>query len=199
MSGKRKRIRSICVFCASSRQCDPRYHGAAAELGAVLGGKGYTIIYGGGRVGSMGHLADGALAAGGLVVGYIPYFMIDLEWQHLGLSDLVVVKDMADRKDQMIRASDAVVALPGGSGTLEELMEAFTRKRLGQYLGPIVIVNTDGFFDPLIQQLNACVDERFMDPRHREMWQVVDQPGDVVRALRSASPWTPEARRFAAV
>jgi len=198
MSRRRHRIRTVCVYCGSSRQCDSRYREGAAELGRVLSANGYTIVYGGGRVGSMGSLADAALAAGGLVVGVIPRFMMDLEWQHPGLSDLVVAKDLADRKAQMLRCSHAVVALAGGSGTLEELFETLTLKRLGLFLGPIVLVNTAGFFDPLVRQLDLCVDERFLDPRHREMWQVLDRPAQVPRALRSAKPWSPDAREFAA-
>jgi uncharacterized protein (TIGR00730 family) len=168
-------------------------------MGTVLGERGYTIVYGGGRVGSMGHLADAGMAAGGEVVGVIPRFMMELEWQHPGLSDLIVVKDLRERKKQMIEGADAIVALPGGSGTLEELFEAITLKRLGLFLGPIVLVSTAGFFEPLVEQLDSCVDEGFMDRRHRDMWQVVEEPAEVLKAFRTAREWSEKARRFAAL
>lgn len=160
---------------------------------------GCTIVYGGGRVGSMGALADGALAAGGRVVGIIPRFMQDLEWGHGGLSELQVVDDMRIRKHRMLCDADAVVALPGGTGTFEELLEALTLKRLGLFVGPIVLVNTGGFYDHLVQLLEAAVAERFMDPRHRLMWQLVPSPAQVLHALESSPPWGVEARSFAAV
>ena len=111
----------VCIYCASSRQCDPIYHQAAARLGRELARAGHTTVYGGGSVGSMGHLADAALAAGGRVIGVIPSFMHDLEWAHRGLSELLVVNDMHERKRLMIDSVGAVVALPGGCGTFEEL------------------------------------------------------------------------------
>jgi uncharacterized protein (TIGR00730 family) len=123
--------------------------------------------------------------------------MVELEWQHLGLSELAIVTDLRKRKEQMLERADAVVALPGGSGTLEELLEAITMKRLGLFVGPIVIVNTAGFFEPLIRQLDSCVDEAFMAPRHQEMWQVVREPTDVPDAFRRAREWSAEALRFA--
>ena len=121
----------VCVYCASSRQCDPIYHQAAARLGRELALAGHTTVYGGGSVGSMGYLADAALAAGGRVIGVIPSFMHDLEWAHRGLTELLVVNDMHERKRLMIDSVAAVVALPGGCGTFEELFEAITWKRLG--------------------------------------------------------------------
>jgi hypothetical protein len=138
----------VCVYCASSRQCDPIYHQAAARLGRELALAGHTTVYGGGSVGSMGYLADAALAAGGGVIGVIPSFMHDLEWAHRGLTELLVVNDMHERKRLMIDSVAAVVALPGGCGTFEELFEAITWKRLGLFGGAIVIVNTEDFYRP---------------------------------------------------
>lgn len=157
------------------------------------------IVYGGGSVGSMGALADGALSAGGRILGILPRFMEELEWGHSALSELRVVEDMRTRKHLMLAESDAVVALPGGSGTLEELLEALTLKRLGIISHPIVIVNTRLYFRPLLELLDASIDERFMDPRHRSMWQVVDEPEEVPEAIRQAPPWPGDARRFAAL
>jgi hypothetical protein len=191
--------RTVCVYCASSRVSHPDYRASAYRLGEVLAGAGVGIVYGGGAVGSMGALADGALASGGRVVGILPRFMADLEWGHRGLTDLQLVEDMRTRKHMMLAASQAAIALPGGSGTLEELLEAITLKRLGLYLNPIVLVNTRAFFDPLLQLLARAVEERFMDPRHLAMWQVVGTPEEVPGALATAPGWSAEARSFAAI
>jgi uncharacterized protein (TIGR00730 family) len=147
----------------------------------------------------MGALADGALAHGGRVIGILPQFMADLEWGHKGLTDLQLVEDLRTRKHMMLTLSQAAIALPGGSGTLEELLEAITLKRLGLYLNPILLVNTRGFFDPLLEMLGRAVEERFMDPRHLLMWQVVGAPEEVPAALVRAPAWSAEARQFAAV
>ncbi len=125
--------------------------------------------------------------------------MKDLEWGHTGLTELQLVEDMHTRKQRLLAGSDAVVALPGGTGTLEELLEAITLKRLGLYLNPIVLVNTRGFYNPLLQLLASAVEERFMDQRHLAMWQVVNEPEQVVQAFESAAPWSLEARSFAAL
>jgi uncharacterized protein (TIGR00730 family) len=191
--------RAVCVYCASSRLAHPDYRAAARRLGEVLAGAGIGIVYGGGAVGSMGALADGALAAGGRVIGILPRFMAELEWGHKGLSELQLVEDLRTRKHTMLTLSGAAIALPGGSGTLEELLEAITLKRLGLYLNPIVLVNTRGFFTPLLTLLANAVEERFMDTRHLSMWQVVPTPEEVPAALASAPAWSAQARSFAAV
>jgi hypothetical protein len=191
--------RAVCVYCASSRISHPDYRAAARRLGEVLAGEGVGIVYGGGAAGSMGALADGALGAGGRVIGILPRFMADLEWGHKGLTDLQLVEDLRTRKHVMLTLSQAAIALPGGSGTLEELLEAITLKRLGLYLNPILLVNTRGFFNPLLELLTRAVEERFMDPRHLMMWQVVDTPEQVPAALVSAPGWSADARSFAAV
>ncbi len=191
--------RAVCVYCASSRTAHPAYRAAARRLGEVLAGEGVGIVYGGGAVGSMGALTDGALSRGGRVIGILPRFMADLEWGHKGLTDLQLVEDLRTRKHMMLSLSQAAIALPGGSGTLEELLEAITLKRLGLYLNPIVLVNTRGFFTPLLELLSRAIDERFMDPRHHLMWQVVDTPEKVPAALAEAPAWTPQARSFAAL
>ncbi len=191
--------RSVCVYCASSRACDPAYHEVARRLGGLLAAAGCAVIYGGGRSGSMGALAEGALAAGGRVVGVIPRFMQELEWGHDGLSELHVVEDMRARKHQMLARASAVVALAGGSGTFEELLEALTLKRLGLFTGAIVIVNTSGYYDPLLEQFRRAIDGRFMDERHAQMWQVVERPEDVLPALDDASAWSTGHVEFAVV
>ncbi len=191
--------RSVCVYCASSRSAHPDYRAAARRLGEVLAEQGVGIVYGGGAGGSMGALADGALSRGGRVIGILPRFMADLEWGHKGRTDLQLVEDLRTRKHRMLTSSDAAIALPGGSGTLEELLEAITLKRLGLYLNPILLVNTHGFFAPLLAMLERAVEERFMHERHRLMWQVVAAPEEVPGALARAPVWSAEARAFAAV
>jgi uncharacterized protein (TIGR00730 family) len=187
------------VYCASSHGCDAEYHQVARRLGGLLAEAGCCIVYGGGRAGSMGALAEGALAAGGRVVGVIPKFMVDLEWGNDDLSELHVVEDMRTRKHEMLTRASAVVALAGGTGTLEELFEAITLKRLGLFLGPIVIVNTRGYYDPLLAQLDGAIARRFMDPRHGEMWTVVARAEEVLPAIESSAPWGAESRDFAVV
>src|SRR5437764_3891175 len=190
-------MKRICVYCASSEQVAEQYLDAAHELGRILARAGVTVVYGGGRLGLMGRLAEGALAAAGKIIGVIPRFMQELEWGHGGLTELRLVEDMRERKHQMLLDSDAVIALPGGCGTLEELLEAITLKRLGIYLQPIVMVNTRGFFDPLLELLERAVNERFMDPRHREMWRVAANADEVIAAIRSSASWTADARHYA--
>jgi len=189
----------VCVYCASSRACDSEYHHVALQLGKLLARQSWFIVYGGGAFGSMGALAEGALSEGGEIIGIIPDFMKELKWAHNGLSELVVVDNLRTRKHLMLSDSDAVVALPGGSGTLDELFEAITFKRLGLYLNPIILVNTRGFFDPCIALLERCIEERFMDARHGTMWSVVKEPEQVIPAIENAPMWGREARSFAAI
>jgi uncharacterized protein (TIGR00730 family) len=191
--------KTICVYCASSRRCDAVYHDAARRVGEVLVDAGFRLVYGGGVSGSMGAVADGALARGGKVRGILPRFMMDLEWGHPRLTELRIVEDLRVRKHLMLSESQGVVALPGGCGTLEELFEALTLKRLGLYVHPIVLLNTRNYFAPLLELLEHAVAEHFMGPRHREMWQVVNEPDDIPRALATAPPWPEDAREFAAV
>lgn len=189
--------RAVCVYCASSSTCPPEYHALARRLGELLADDGRTVVYGGSRIGSMGAVADGALSRGGRVIGVLPRFLKDMELSHDGLTELHVVEDMRTRKHLMLSKSEAVVALPGGCGTFEELLEAITLKRLGIFLGPIVVVNTRGFYDPLLALFDSAVRERFMDARHLAMWQVVDGPEAVLPAIAAAPEWFAEARRFA--
>jgi uncharacterized protein (TIGR00730 family) len=191
--------RQVCVYCASSNTAHPEYREAARKLGATLAEAGIGVVYGGGARGSMGALADGALACGGRVIGILPRFMADLEWGHVGLTELTLVADMRTRKHLMLTQSQAAIALPGGSGTLEELLEAITLKRLGLYVHPIVLVNTRGYYRPFIELMKSAVEERFMDERHLAMWQVVDTPEEVPAVLAQAPQWSEEARSFAAM
>lgn len=189
--------RKVCVYCASSQQADPIHANTARRLGELLAGRGDTVVYGGGAMGSMRALADGALEAGGRVIGVIPHFMQELEWSHPDITELVVTQDMHDRKRRMLELADAVVALPGGSGTFEELLEAITWKRLGLFTRPIVVVSTGGYYDPLIAQLENAIEGRFMDDRHRKMWTVVASAADVPAAIDDSTDWSSSARDFA--
>ena len=193
------KLRRVCVYCASSEISDAVYLDAARRLGEILAENSITVVYGGGAVGSMGRLAEGALSRGGRVIGVIPRFMQELEWDHKGISELQIVENMRERKHLMLTDSDAAIALPGGSGTLEELLEAISLKRLGIYLNPIVIVNTRGFYDPLLELLRRCIDERFLDERHAAMWQVAAAAEQVLPVLYAAPKWTHDARQFAAL
>jgi len=189
----------ICVYAASSQQCDPAYHAAARRLGELLALAGCTVVYGGGANGLMGALADGALAHGGRVTGIIPRFMTDVEWQHRGVADLEIVEDMRERKHRLLTGSDAVVALPGGCGTLEELFEAITLKRLGIYFNPIVLVNTRNFYAPLHAFMQQVIEQRFMNPEHAAMWSMVETPDQVLAAIRATPRWREDAREYAVV
>ncbi|MER3546284.1 MAG: TIGR00730 family Rossman fold protein [Rhodanobacteraceae bacterium] len=189
----------ICIYCASSSQTDPAYREAAFCLGKLLAQEKCTVVYGGGSAGLMGAVADGALSRGGQVIGVLPKFMADLEWGHPGLTQLELVEDMRERKHRLLTGSDAVVALPGGCGTLEELFEAITLKRLGLYFKPIVLLNTRGYYEALQTFLARMIEERFMNPEHAAMWSLVDAPGDVLPAIRNTPAWDANARDYAVV
>jgi uncharacterized protein (TIGR00730 family) len=192
-------IQRVTVYAASSQALSPDYINAARRLGQSLGTAGITIIYGGGGHGLMGAMADAALAAGAEVHGVIPEFLTRVEAGHQKLTSLEIVDDMRTRKARMLERTDAVVALPGGCGTFEELFEAMTLKRLGQFLGPIVLVNTGGYYDRLLEFLHQSVAEHFMNRAHLQMWQSVAEPEQVLDALGEAPPWSAGALSGAAV
>jgi uncharacterized protein (TIGR00730 family) len=191
-------IKSLCIYCASSSQIDQKYHDAARDLGRLCADNKIKLVYGGGARGSMGHLADAALEHGGSVRGVIPQFMVDLEWAHPAVDELIITETMHERKMKLIEGVDGVVALPGGSGTLEELIETMTLKRLGLFLQPIILLNLDGFYDPLIQQYERCIKEKFMDERHHALWSIVKNVDEILPALQNAVLWSAESRVFAA-
>lgn len=192
-------IKRVTVYASSSNALAPGYYEAAARLGTVLGGAGLEIVYGGGGVGLMRAMADSALAAGAHVHGVIPHFLNTVEHGHKNLSRLEVVADMRERKHRMIADSHAVISLPGGSGTFEELFEVLTLKRLGLFLGPVVLVNTNAYFDRFVDFLQHSVRERFMAEQHLGMWSLVAEPEQVMDALRAAPVWSSGSLDFAAV
>lgn len=192
-------IRTVTVYASSSNGLSESYYDAASRLGTVLGEAGLNIVYGGGGVGLMRSMADQALASGAHVHGVIPDFLNTVEHGHGNLSRLEVVSNMRERKHRMLANSHAVVSLPGGSGTFEELFEVLTLKRLGEFLGPIILINTNAYFERFVDFLEHSVAEQFMGHQHLDMWSLVDEPEQVFDAMYGAKPWSKDAREFAAV
>lgn len=155
---------SVCVFCGAKSGADPRYARLAGEAGAAIAARGWTLVYGGGRVGLMGALADGALSAGGAVVGVIPETLMRREVAHHGLAELDVVADMATRKTRMIARSDVFLALPGGLGTLDELFEVLTLRQIGVVRRPCAVLDDGGYWAPMMAALRGFVDAGFVAP-----------------------------------
>lgn len=182
-------IKRVAVYAASSSQVSSEYTDAAAELGRTLAAEGIEIVYGAGKVGLMGALADAALDAGGKVTGVIPQFMVDNGWCREKLTNLIVTPDMHTRKEKIVSLADATIALPGGVGTLEELMEIITWKQLGLYANPIVILNTRGYFNPLKEMLERAVEEKFMRDIHRNLWSIADTPRQAADLIRNTPQW----------
>lgn len=189
----------ICIYCASSAKIDEIYFEATERLAKILVNSGVQVIYGGGGHGLMGKLADTVLAHGGQIKGIMPQFMNEVEWAHKNVTDFEFTKTMHERKAKFLENIDALIALPGGTGTLEELLEAITLKRLGQFTKPIIILNTNGYYDPLILMLKRCVEEKFLRPIHAEMWTFVHQPEEVMSAINQSMEWDENAISFAAV
>ena len=179
-------IRSLCVYCGSSSRVDERYREAANTLGAALGERGITLIYGGGHVGLMGLCADACLNAGGRVVGIIPEHIQNLEVEHTGLTELHIVDSMHTRKMMMAERSDGFIVLPGGLGTLDETFEIITWRQLHLHDKPIVIVNTNRYWDPLIDMIDHLVEQGFCRPDNRNLYRVVDDIDQVFEALAEA-------------
>ena len=162
-------IGSLCVFCGSSVGSKPAFIGAAIALGKVMAEQQIRLVYGGGRVGLMGALADAVLQAGGEVTGVIPEHLVAREVAHQGLNDLRIVSSMHERKALMAELSDAFVAMPGGLGTLEEFFEVWTWGQLGLHRKPYALLNVNGFYDPLVQFIDQLVEQKFVKPEHRQM------------------------------
>lgn len=185
-------LRRVCLFCGANAGRAPLFAETAAELGRVLAERGVGLVFGGGRVGLMGVAADAALAAGGEVVGVIPEAIRDLEVAHTGLADLRVVASMHERKQLMHDLSDAFVVLPGGHGTLDELFESVTWLQLGYHDKPIVVLNLEGYYDPLLAMLDRAVEHGFVNPEVRRLWLVEES---VEGALARIEGWERPTRR----
>jgi uncharacterized protein (TIGR00730 family) len=178
-----RRIASVCVFCGSSSRVADAHRAAATRLGTLVATRRMRLVYGGGRVGLMGLVADAALAAGGEVVGVIPRFLVDLEVAHTGLTELRVVESMHERKRTMAELAEAFVALPGGFGTLEEAVEVMTWHQLGLHRKPTVLVSIDGFWEPFRDLADRFIAEGFAHPDQRGSFTLVPRVEDVFDAL----------------
>ena len=196
---KMNQINSVCVYSASSTKIDPVYFQAAEELGRLLAEHHIRLINGAGSIGLMCSVADAVLKNGGEVTGVIPHFMVEQNWHHTGLTELVEVESMHERKQKMANLSDGIIALPGGCGTLEELLEIITWKQLGLYLNPIIILNVNEFFDPLLEMLEKAIEENFMRQQHGDIWKVARTPEEAVKLLYETPVWDVSIRKFAAI
>jgi uncharacterized protein (TIGR00730 family) len=188
--------KGITVYCASSVRIDKKYFEAAEELGKKIAATGLPVINGAGRMGLMGAVNDSVLAAGGKAIGVIPQFMVDNGWQHTGLTEMHVVKTMHERKALMAELSCGAIALPGGIGTFEELMEIITWRKLGLYSGNVVIYNVDGYFDDLIAMLRHAIDEGFMHDEHLDDVTIVTDADAAVKAAIAPSEKMPLITEF---
>lgn len=192
-------IKSVCVFSASSTKIDEAYFEAARRLGTLLAERQLRLVNGAGNMGLMAAVTDAVLQGGGEAIGVIPRFMVEQGWHHQGMTELRIVSDMHERKQTMARLSDAVIALPGGCGTLEELLEVITWKQLGLYLNPIILLNANGYFQPLLEMLHRAVDEHFMRLQHADIWRVASTADEAVEMLFSTPQWDASVRKFAAI
>ena len=176
---------NVCVFCASGDHVPSIFKECARQLGFLCAKKGIGIVNGAGNMGLMGTMSDACLSAGGQVTGVIPQFMIEHGWQHKELTRLVVTKDMAERKQTMRDLSDGVITLAGGCGTMEELWETITAKQLHLYAHPIIVINTDGFYNPIRQWWQQCVDSRFIRQETNGLVTFVDTPEQALEEFHS--------------
>ncbi|MBD5366127.1 MAG: TIGR00730 family Rossman fold protein [Bacteroides sp.] len=167
---------AVTIYGASSPKINPAYLEAADRVGRLLAHAGVPLVCGGGRTGIMAAAIDGAITAGGTAIGVLPEFMVERQWQHPGLTRMEVTPDMHARKELMAGMARAVIAMPGGVGTLEELLEIITWRQLGLYQGNVVILNVDGYFDPLLDMLDRSIQQHFMNPDHASLWLVADTP-----------------------
>jgi hypothetical protein len=179
----------VCVYCASSAKIHQSYFDATDRLAKELVQNGFSIVFGGGSSGLMGQLADSVLEAGGKIKGIMPQFMNEVEWGHKQVSDFEYTNTMHERKAKFLEGTDALIALPGGTGTYEELFEAITLKKLGQFTKPIIILNTRNYFEPFINLMNQAIEENFMSADHQSLWTIVSEPEEVVPAILSTPNW----------
>ena len=189
----------VCIFCASSPAIDQMYFEVAHILALELLKNKVSVNYGGGKHGLMGEIAETYLLGDGKITGYIPQFMHDMGWGHSGITDMIYTGNMHERKFKMRENVDAVIALPGGIGTLEELLEVITLKQLGIFTKPIIIINTNDFYAPLIDLLKKMIGLKFMRDIHENLWQVITDPREVINTINLSPVWDSSAIKFAAV
>ena len=173
-------IQSVCIYCASSTRIDTVYTEAAAQLGTLLGKRSLKVINGGGSIGLMRTVSDAIMQAGGTVTGVIPRFMVENGWGYAALTEVIEVETMHERKQTMADLADAAIALPGGFGTMEELLEIITWKQLGLYPKPIVILNTNRYYDFLLKMLCHAVGEQFIHHQHTKIWKTANTPEEAI-------------------
>jgi uncharacterized protein (TIGR00730 family) len=190
---------TICIFASSSSRIRSEYADAATELGALLARAGMNVVFGGGGIGLMGKLADSVLGNGGTITGVIPSFMKDEGWDHAEVKEMILTIDMGERKRTMFEMADAIIALPGGVGTLEELTEAMTLKQLGLYKGPIIILNTLNFYNSLIDFLDHMIEGSFLRYEHKGMWEIASTPSEAMACLDKGESWNYDARSLAKI
>ncbi|MBR2475961.1 MAG: TIGR00730 family Rossman fold protein [Bacteroidaceae bacterium] len=191
--------KTVCVYCASSSKADKKYLDAAYTLGKILAESKIRCVFGAGKTGLMGALAQGMIDSKGEIDGVIPEFMIAEGWGNEDLTHLEITPTMHSRKETMAQLSDAVIAMPGGCGTFEELMEIITWKQLGLFSGAIIILNINNYYNPLIEMLNRAVEENFMREEHKTIWQVATTPEEAIVAIKEATGWREDARKIAAI
>ena len=191
--------KTACVYCASSSKADKVYIDAAYTLGKLLAENEIRCVFGAGKTGLMGALARGVMDNRGEIIGVIPEFMIAEGWGNEDLTQLKITPTIHSRKETMAQLSDATIAMPGGCGTLEELMEIITWKQLGLFSGAVIILNINNYYAPLIEMLERAVEERFMREEHRAIWQVVTTPQEAIDALNENAEWIKDARKIAAI
>ena len=192
-------IKAVAGYCASSTQVGKAYIDDAAKLGELFAKHDVSLVYGGGAVGLMGAICDAVKAHGGKAIGVIPRFMVEKGWLRPGLDEVIEVETMAERKRVMAEISDASVALPGGIGTFDELMDIVALKKLGLYLKPVVILNTCDYYQPLAVLLERSVDEHFQDELFRNVWRMANAPEEVMDYIFSEPFWTEDVIENAAL
>lgn len=191
--------KKIAVYCASSTQIDECYFKDARRLGQLMGEQGVTLINGAGNMGLMAESANGCLEAGGKAIGVIPTFMIKEGWCHDGMTQIIETTDMHERQAKMAEMNDAGIFLPGGIGTFAEMTELIMWKQLGLYLKPIVLLNTGGYFDSMLNTLHQAIKENFMRPVHANTWCVAPTPEEALRMALETPLWDTSIRRFAKI
>jgi len=189
----------VCIFASSSSRINSDYADAASELGLLLSRAGTEVVFGGGGIGLMGKLADTIIENKGTITGVIPSFMKDQGWDHSDVNEMIITSDMGERKKQMFAMADAIVALPGGVGTLEELTEAITLKQLGLFRGPVIILNTLDFYKSLIDFFEHMVSENFLRYEHKAIWEIADTPEEVMTILAKNDSWLSDPIKIAKI
>jgi len=181
---------TIVVYGASSATAEQVFVDAAYQLGGLIAKAGKRLVSGAGSTGLMAAVENGVLDSGGTAIGIIPQFMVDNGWLHKGLTETIITPNMHDRKSRMARMADAVIALPGGTGTFEELFEIITWKMLGLFVKPIIILNTDHYYDPILQMLDRTAERHFMNPVFKKLWAVADTPQRALDLLEALPDWS---------